>query len=95
MSGLPLQSLKADDERVYHRPLRLMALIQAPTDRVEAILDRHATLAQLFDHAWMHLTVMDPTQDDAFVHYRPDGSWAAQAPAASGTAAPTPAGEKA
>ena len=94
MSGLPLQSLKADDEHVYHRPLRLMALIQAPTERVEAILDRHATLAQLFDHEWMHLTVMDPTQDDAFVHYRPDGSWAAPAAASSGAVVPTPAGER-
>jgi hypothetical protein len=61
---------------------------------VEAILDRHATLAQLFDHEWMHLTVMDPTQDDAFVHYRPNGSWATPAAASSGAAAPTPAGEQ-
>ncbi|WP_103020007.1 DUF2309 domain-containing protein [Salinibacter altiplanensis] len=75
MSGLPLQSLKADDEHVYHRPLRLTALVQAPTDRIEAILDRHAPLAQLFDHEWMHLTVMDPARDDAFVHYQSGGGW--------------------
>jgi len=79
MSGLPLQSLMADDERVHHRPLRLLALIQAPVSRVESILDHHAALAQLFDHEWMHLTVMDPEQNDAFVHYRPGGTWASSA----------------
>ena len=94
MSGLPLQSLKADDEHVHHRPLRLMALIQAPTDRVEAILDRHAAVAHLFDHEWMHLTVMDPEQDDAFVRYQPGGGWHARpAPDAStATKAPASAG---
>ncbi|MFB6279656.1 MAG: DUF2309 domain-containing protein, partial [Salinibacter sp.] len=86
MSGLPLQSLKADDEHVYHRPLRLTAVIQAPVDRVEAIIERHATLAQLFDHEWMHLTVMDPTQEYAFVRYRPGGTWEPHAASAASTA---------
>jgi len=75
MTGLPLQSLKADDEQVYHRPLRLTAVIQAPVDRVDTILQRHAPLTQLFDHDWMRLVVMDPKQDDAFLHYEPGGSW--------------------
>jgi uncharacterized protein YbcC (UPF0753/DUF2309 family) len=71
-----------------------MALIQAPTDRVEAILDRHAAVAHLFDHEWMHLTVMDPEQDDAFVRYQPGGGWHARpAPDAStATKAPASAG---
>jgi uncharacterized protein YbcC (UPF0753/DUF2309 family) len=88
MSGLPLQSLMADDEHVYHRPLRLTAIIQAPVDRVEAIIDRHATLAQLFDHEWLHLTVMDPTQDNAFLHYQPGDAWTSHAPSASSATDP-------
>jgi uncharacterized protein YbcC (UPF0753/DUF2309 family) len=79
MSGLPLQSLQSDDEHPFHRPLRLLAVIQAPTERIEAVLDRHATLAQLLDHQWIHLTAMDPTADDAFYHYEPGGTWAAHA----------------
>jgi uncharacterized protein YbcC (UPF0753/DUF2309 family) len=93
MSGLPLQSLMADDEHAYHRPLRLTAVIHAPVDRVDDIIQRHANLAQLFDHEWVRLVVMDPEQDNAFCHYQPGGSWAAHAPADEGElAAPVGAG---
>jgi hypothetical protein len=87
MSGLPLQSLQIDDEHPFHRPLRLLAVIQAPTERIEAVLDRHATLAQLLDHQWIHLTAMDPTADDTFYHYEPGGTWAAHATPATPAAA--------
>jgi hypothetical protein len=52
---------------------------------VDAILDRHATLAQLLDNEWIALTVMDPTQQNTFFHYQPGGTWAArtEAPASS------------
>jgi uncharacterized protein YbcC (UPF0753/DUF2309 family) len=75
MSGLPLQSLRADDVHVYHRPLRLMALVQAPVGRVEAILERQAALRRLFDNEWVALTVMDPEQNGAVRRYRPGGTW--------------------
>jgi len=75
MTGLPLQSLKFDDETVVHRPLRLMAVIYAPVDRVDAIVERQATLAQLLDNEWIHLTVMDPKQDNAFLRYDANGDW--------------------
>jgi len=75
MSGLPLQSLRIDDEHVHHRPLRLTAIIQAPVGRVEAILQRQTGLVRLLDHEWMRLTVMDPEQDNAFFHYESGGTW--------------------
>jgi uncharacterized protein YbcC (UPF0753/DUF2309 family) len=90
MTGLPLQSLQADDETVMHRPLRLTAVIHAPVDRVRTIIERHATLAQLFDHEWLHLTVMDPEQDNAFVRYQPSGTWEAEASIASSSEAEPP-----
>jgi uncharacterized protein YbcC (UPF0753/DUF2309 family) len=91
MSGLPLQSLQSDDRRVYHRPLRLMALIQAPLGRVEEILRRQNTVRQLFDHRWVALTVMDPERSNAFLRYRPGGEWDLQppTPAAAGDAVDT------
>ena len=90
MTGLPLQSLQADDETVMHRPLRLTAVIHAPADRVDTIIERHATLAQLFDHEWLHLTVMDPEQDNAFVRYQPGGTWEAESSIVSSSEAETP-----
>jgi len=74
-TGLPLQSLKSDDDRIYHRPLRLMALIQAPRERVDAIIARQDTLQQLFDHQWVALVVMDPQRNNEYVRYRPGGEW--------------------
>ncbi|GAB3416568.1 DUF2309 domain-containing protein [Haloparvum alkalitolerans] len=69
MTGLPLQSLKADDEREYHQPLRLTTVIHAPVDRVTDVLRRHEEVADLVDNGWISLTVVDPEQDDAVVHY--------------------------
>ena len=76
MTGLPLQSLYADDTTPYHHPLRLLAVIQAPVDRVEAIIRRNAELQQLFDNGWMALAVMDPEQENAVLHYEPGITWA-------------------
>ncbi len=75
MTGLPLQSLQSDDTTPYHHPLRLMAVVQAPIDRVKRILDRNAQLRMLFDHEWMALAVMDPEQNNAVCHYQPGGTW--------------------
>jgi hypothetical protein len=90
MSGLPLQSLQADDVHLYHRPLRLMALVQAPADRVDTILQRQDTLKQLFDNRWMALVVMDPERDNDCLRYQPGGSWAAY-PQSAATPAPAQA----
>lgn len=74
-TGLPLQSLHLDDDRAYHAPLRLMAVIHAPVDRVDTIVRRQPTLARLFNHEWVALTVIDPEQDHALHRYQPGGSW--------------------
>ncbi|WP_436910546.1 DUF2309 domain-containing protein [Halosimplex marinum] len=75
MTGLPLQSLKVDSERLYHQPLRLTAVIHAPVERVADILARHEEVAKLFDNGWISLTVVDPQQDNAAVHYQGDLEW--------------------
>ncbi|PQJ34103.1 DUF2309 domain-containing protein [Salinibacter sp. 10B] len=87
MTGLPLQSLQIDDEHPFHRPLRLLTIIHAPTERVDAVLDRHASLVQLLDHEWIHLTIMDPTQNNRFFHYEA-GKWTAHTDASHASAEP-------
>ncbi len=89
MTGLPLQSLYADDTTLYHHPLRLLAVIQAPLDRVTAILRRNAELQQLFDNAWMALVVQDPEQDGAFLRYRSGRAWTEIDPSAPEPMRPT------
>jgi len=75
MTGLPSQSLYADSDRPYHQPLRLTAVIHAPVERVTDILARHEAVATLFDEGWISLTVVDPKQDNAAVHYQGDLEW--------------------
>jgi hypothetical protein len=76
MSGLPLQSVRATDDRVFHRPLRLLAVVHAPVDRVETIVDRQDQLRQLFDHEWVALSVIDPERGNRVLRYQPGGTWA-------------------
>jgi len=75
MSGLPLQSVRATDDRVFHRPLRLLAVVHAPVARVETIVDRHDQLRQLFDHEWVALSVIDPERGNRVLRYQPGGTW--------------------
>lgn len=49
----------------YHQPLRLLAVIEAPRDRIRAIIDRQPLLEQSFGHGWVSLGAMEP-QNGAF-----------------------------
>lgn len=75
MSGLPLQSLMADDQQVHHLPLRLTAVIHAPVERVTDILRKNEQVAQLFDNGWIRLTVVNPEAENDAFHYQGDLEW--------------------
>ncbi|SEW24971.1 DUF2309 domain-containing protein [Natrinema salifodinae] len=87
MTGLPLQSLKVADERPYHQPLRLTAVIHAPVERVTEILRTHEQVEHLADNGWIgDLTVVDPERDNAVFRYLGDLEW--ETDAAADPAAP-------
>lgn len=67
--GLPLQSLFADDDTLYHEPLRLTVLIQAPKSRVNEILAKNKDLKDLIDNQWIYLAVMDPKHNNTISLY--------------------------
>jgi uncharacterized protein YbcC (UPF0753/DUF2309 family) len=73
--GLPLQSLKQTDEEMYHQPLRLSVLIQAPETRVREILQRNEHLRTLLDNEWIYLLVMDPTDGNRVRRYQKGMTW--------------------
>ncbi|APW96850.1 DUF2309 domain-containing protein [Halobiforma lacisalsi AJ5] len=84
MTGLPLQSLKLDDERPFHQPLRLTAVIHAPVERVTEILREHEDVRELLDNGWIgDLTVVDPERDNESFHYAGDLEWASDAETAT------------
>ena len=80
MTGLPLQSLKATDDRAYHQPLRLSAVVHAPTERVTEALRENEDVTRLLDNGWLRLTVLDPERDNEAFHYQGDLEWESTVP---------------
>ncbi|MGV8879621.1 MAG: DUF2309 domain-containing protein [Sphingobacteriaceae bacterium] len=75
--GLPLQSVNIADEKIYHRPLRLSVLIQAPKEKIQEILLKNEHLKSLLDNEWIYLLIMDPTKDNLIDRYQKDLKWVA------------------
>ncbi len=73
--GLPLQSLFQTDDKMYHAPLRLSVMIQAPITRVSEILDRNHNLKTLLDNEWIYLMVMDPINNNEISLYKKSIQW--------------------
>lgn len=73
--GLPLQSVNSKDQELFHQPLRLSVIIQAPIDRVREILDRNLNLKSLLQNEWIYLLIMDPILDNQIYKYTSNGSW--------------------
>jgi hypothetical protein len=73
--GLPLQSLCSADDEMYHRPLRLSVVIQAPISKVTHILSRNENLKSLLDNEWIHLLVMDPLKQNKIKQYQKGMEW--------------------
>ncbi|MEW6247662.1 MAG: DUF2309 domain-containing protein [Nitrospirota bacterium] len=71
--GLPAQTV-LNGRLPYHEPMRLLAVIEAPRDRIRAIIDRHPLLKQLFNLGWVTLVALDP-QDGEFHRYDRNGGW--------------------
>jgi uncharacterized protein YbcC (UPF0753/DUF2309 family) len=53
--GLPWQSVGLGD-RLFHEPMRLTVLIQAPLDTIGRIVSRNQVLRNLLDNDWITLT---------------------------------------
>ncbi len=71
--GLPLQGV-ADGPRRYHEPMRLLAIIEAPTARISRIIQKHDVLQALFHNQWVNLVAFTPETNE-FHRYSPDASW--------------------
>lgn len=73
--GLPFQSIGLSDEKMFHEPLKLTVIIQAPLRRVSEILMRNSHLKSLLDNNWIYLAVMDPLTNNQIFRYQKDGGW--------------------
>ena len=74
MHGLPLQSVMKSDKELYHQPLRLSAFVVAPRARVQALVDKHEILQQMFYNEWVALQVFDPEEEKMW-RLQATGEW--------------------
>ncbi|HNP29004.1 MAG TPA: DUF2309 domain-containing protein [Nitrospirales bacterium] len=72
-NGLPLQSVN-DGARHYHEPMRLLAIIEAPPDRIGSIIQKHTLLQHVFHNQWMNVLAVDP-DSKAFSRYLANSTW--------------------
>lgn len=65
--GLSRQSLH-DGERWMHEPLRLTVVIDAPRAVIDAVIGKHAVIAQLLDNGWLHLWRFEQAGFERYEH---------------------------
>ncbi|HET6431774.1 DUF2309 domain-containing protein [Dyella sp.] len=61
-SGLPWQSV-SDGTALVHEPRRLTAVLAAPVEAIERVLDKQAGVRELVEHGWLHLFALPPGGD--------------------------------
>ena len=64
-TGLPAQTVLERD-KPHHEPIRLITIVEAPLERVEAIVKRIRKLKELVEGSWILLSVVDPVKGKVF-----------------------------
>jgi len=77
--GLPAQAVGVGDRRM-HEPLRLLAVIQAPLERTEAIIQRNQVLRELIGGKWTTVAGRSHGHERWSIR-SPGGSWTTWHPA--------------
>ncbi len=71
--GLARQSVMVGDQ-LFHEPMRLSVIIEAPTARISQIIDKHEKLQHLTRNKWINLLAYD-TAANLFYQYGLRGDW--------------------
>ncbi|MBX9742838.1 MAG: DUF2309 domain-containing protein [Chthoniobacterales bacterium] len=76
MNGLPLQSVYKNDKEPYHELLRLLAVVHAPQEIIDRIVQQTPILKKLFGNEWIKLVCMNPSNNKPYL-LKKDFSWEA------------------
>ncbi|MBN8658719.1 MAG: DUF2309 domain-containing protein [Candidatus Obscuribacter phosphatis] len=72
-TGLPWQTVAKGDS-LYHQPLRLTTVIEAPTTLLDQIISRHEVLKRFYHGEWVYLIALD-RESGRFYKYSANGQW--------------------
>jgi len=72
--GLPIESLH-DGVQWRHDPLRLLAIIAAPRDKIARVIAQHPLVETLLDNQWISLIALDDHDDQMFYRYQAKRQW--------------------
>ncbi|MEJ1157278.1 YbcC family protein [Prosthecomicrobium sp. N25] len=73
--GLPWQSLH-DGRKFVHEPVRLSVFVEAPEERIDAVLVKHAGVRELVENGW--LTLFAIADDGGLLRRARRGGWTAE-----------------
>ena len=59
MTGLPWQSVMSGDDKMYHAPIRLLIVVEAPQSFVKRLLQENEAFAQKLKNGWIQLASID------------------------------------
>jgi uncharacterized protein YbcC (UPF0753/DUF2309 family) len=71
-----VQSVYAADGNWHHEPLRLHAVLEAPTHRIDRVLQTRQAVRELVDNGWIKLFALDPESAQCR-RYVAGGGWEA------------------
>jgi uncharacterized protein YbcC (UPF0753/DUF2309 family)/formate hydrogenlyase subunit 3/multisubunit Na+/H+ antiporter MnhD subunit len=74
--GLPLQSTHIGSRR-HHQPVRLLAVIQAPLERIERVIDENPILTTLVGGSWIRIAGRSHPHERWSIR-TPNGTWSAE-----------------
>ena len=66
--GLPVQTVY-DGSKPFHEPMRLFAIIEAPLERISAIIARQDLLQKLMRNQCVNLVALDPVTMEFFLYH--------------------------
>ena len=73
-TGLARQSVQAPDGSWYHEPLRLQVVVEAPCERIDAVLTANPGVKNLVENGWVRLFALD-RESNLVQRLTPDAGW--------------------